>query len=114
MEHQNRYQKQWDDLKKRIYWISYAYPLILVGASQFGGAAFRTPATFASIITALLAGLAFLIGCILAWRLEDFTCPRCGRKFFRDYFYHNSFSNHCLHCHLKKWSGDDNTEQENI
>jgi hypothetical protein len=37
-------------------------------------------------------------------RLDFFTCPRCGRRFFGPFLLRNHFARRCVYCGLPKWA----------
>jgi len=37
-------------------------------------------------------------------RCENFRCPRCRKRFFAKWWYHNSFARRCVHCGLPKYA----------
>jgi hypothetical protein len=79
-----------------LLWIGYlpevfaiTYPLRHIFASDvsFMAVAFGWMAAFA--VAAVLAGA--------------FRCPRCGKPFFRKWWYTNGFARRCVHCDLPRW-----------
>jgi hypothetical protein len=54
----------------------------------------------------------FIGSAITSWRITEFRCPRCGKKFFLGDYYHNGFTRKCLHCRLPKWEQYQPSEEE--
>ena|ERR1022692_685671 len=38
------------------------------------------------------------------WRVRNFSCPRCGKRFFGSWYY---FVGRCVYCGLPKWTEPD-------
>src|SRR5690242_5130627 len=55
----------------------------------------------------LIAGSWMLACVIMGLRTELFHCPRCGKRFFATWWYHNAFARKCVHCGLPKWANTD-------
>lgn len=36
----------------------------------------------------------------------DWLCPRCGKAYFKTWWWHNALTPRCMHCGLPKWSRD--------
>ncbi|OJH41542.1 hypothetical protein [Cystobacter ferrugineus] len=41
-------------------------------------------------------------GMLLAFKVFEFACPRCGESFYTKGFSRNSFTLECMHCGLRK------------
>lgn len=62
----------------------------------------------ASGIARTIVALAWMISLVVTGnRAANFRCPRCGKHFFKTFWYYNSFARRCVHCGLRKWSTTD-------
>jgi hypothetical protein len=41
--------------------------------------------------------------------LSAFRCPRCMKRYFLKPWFNNPYARKCLHCGLRRWSGDGET-----
>jgi hypothetical protein len=93
------FRSPWDDYRRR---------------RRFFLAAFLSPFVFAlGYPLWLLVGNVPVFYVFVAWLplyavgvmwLHRFPCPRCSRPFFCKRLDRNTFTGHCLHCGLPKWS----------
>ena len=58
-----------------------------------------------SEIAYLGVALAWMAVCLLFnfWT-GSFRCPRCGNRFYRQWWYQGSYARKCTHCGLPKWA----------
>jgi hypothetical protein len=58
-----------------------------------------------SEIAFLIVGLAWMATCLLVvfW-CGSFRCPRCGNRFYQNWWYQGSYARKCAHCGLRKWA----------
>jgi hypothetical protein len=96
------YDIQWGELKKRKNLVLFAF---------FG----YVPITFAfALLThplllsdkpVFVFGIAWMLFfAVASARYNTFRCPRCGKRFFSTWWYHNSFARKCVHCKLPLYS----------
>jgi len=96
------YATQWNEYRKRrrLFWLVFA--TYVPGVAIIGvplARLFRT-----GILVGVTAGLWMLAFVVTANYLGFWKCPRCGKPFFRKWWYHNSFARKCVHCELRKWT----------
>jgi hypothetical protein len=101
----NRYEKKWNDYRKRrrlflIVAITFlpGASLIVVFLDKIFGSGFQSEV----VLTLWL--IAFFITGI---RFSYWKCPRCNRNYFIKHFMANQFAQNCLHCGLPKWADTD-------
>jgi predicted permease len=58
----------------------------------------------AGFVVFVIWGIAFMVS---GGYLYSTRCPRCRKKFFRKWWYHNPFAQHCVHCDLPKNASSD-------
>lgn len=109
LSHDDSYYPSWLNYRRRV----------AVSLLAFLGA-FALPTLAIPLCQALQSDLPFLIASITAFivavlaglRCAFFPCPRCKHPFAMDYPYANSFTRHCLHCGLEKYSPEDDRRED--
>ena len=104
MNTQPDYAAAWRDLRRRriIFWAVFLSYIPGVWAIFF---AVGLPLSALTGIEPDHFGLA-IASCWMAafavtgWRLGLFSCPRCHKRFFATWWYHNPFARKCLNCGL--------------
>jgi uncharacterized membrane protein len=98
------YDENWRDLRTRIrlfwfVWLS-GVPLlaIIIAALE---RIFPKTADLAGVGLAIAWMVAFFVAGIYR---QAFKCPRCGKRYFSRWLYHNPYARKCLHCGLRRWS----------
>lgn len=92
----------WDEYRKRrnlatIAFVGYV-PVVYLVADL----AFKLFHTSVPGYAFAAAWMLFII--ISSNRVVWFPCPRCGKRFFAKWWYHNMFARRCVHCGLRKYS----------
>ena len=95
-------QTQWRDLRRRqrIVWLvflSYIPGIVILSIPLEALFDSETPVF-------VVAVLWFVALAVASGYMENWKCPRCGKPFFRTWWYHNTFAQRCIHCKLPKWS----------
>ncbi len=62
----------------------------------------RLFSTFTPAFVVAFAWMAFVL--IASNLVARFRCPRCGKPFFAQWWYYNSFARRCVHCGLRKYA----------
>src|SRR5436190_1877421 len=99
------YEKQWREYRAWtraawLLWLAFLPVVMLVIIPSIEENGWDVPSR-------LLGGLWFLAFGVVANRIGNWRCPRCGEAFFSKWLYHNLFARACLHCHLPKWAGSE-------
>jgi hypothetical protein len=92
----------WEDYRerRRLFWFS-----LLVCFPCFPVIGIPLWLLFQSDVPiSILAGAWLTLFVVAGTRLGSFPCPRCGRPFFKTWWYNNGLATRCLHCGLPKWS----------
>jgi hypothetical protein len=105
VQHPNRtpYEEQWQRYRKTnrafwFVWLGFLPFFVLVS----GPVAQWSENVAGGLLFAWIFAF-FVVGI----RAGNFRCPRCGKRFFSTWWYHNGWSSKCLHCGLPKWSGSE-------
>src|SRR5437762_1584100 len=95
------YSKQWSDLAKRIRAFFWAW----IGGWLLIGVVSLAVHGLALLLFPLWVVAFFVTG----WRWSLFSCPRCGKQFFKPNAWAvNQLARRCYHCGLRKWAINDN------
>ncbi len=103
------YTAAWHDYRRRRRWFWGVYLGGCFGMVGLWLLFFNSPIGefMKGIVFCVLAPM-WLIGFVVtAFRCQLFRCPRCHRRFFMTWWYHNSFARRCIHCGLPKWADED-------
>src|ERR1019366_6791667 len=86
-------------------WSHLTWFLVLVGLPAVLVIGFVQRPLLESEVPMMAAGIPWAIALFVArCKARDFSCPQCGRLFFRETWYCNDFAKRCVHCGLRKWS----------
>src|ERR1051325_3073087 len=99
------YSVQWEDYRRRrnLFWIvflTYIPGILIIGIPL--ACLFHS-----NVVGPIVAGLWMLAFIVVSNYWGFWKCPRCGKPFFRKWWYHNSFARRCVHCKLPKWAVND-------
>ena len=92
----------WDDYRKRrnlaLFTLIGYIPVVFV-------IALLSIRLFSTFTPAFVAAIAWMVFSVIAGNLAlRFPCPRCGKWFFKKWWYYNSFARRCVHCGLPKYA----------
>jgi hypothetical protein len=96
------YSTRWSDYKRRrnLFWLvflTYIPGVVILGIPL-------SKLLHADSIVFVIVALWMLAFVVVGNYWGFWKCPRCGKPFFRKWWYHNSFARKCVHCKLPKWS----------
>jgi hypothetical protein len=99
------YTARWDEYRKtrNLFWL--VFLTYLPGVAIIGIPLARLSRS--RIVFFVTLGLWWLAFMATGLSLSFWKCPRCRKRFFSKWWYHNSFARKCVHCKLPKWAPAD-------
>ena len=96
------YSAAWIHYRKlrRDFLVAWLSGLFLIAASGLAAPVLNMTGgeTIAAVVGATWIS-AFLF---TLFRMQMFRCPRCGKSFFKGFWYYNPFTRHCINCGVER------------
>ena len=96
------YTEPWREYRKRRNLLLFAFLAYMPIVGLFGFLTIRAFKTTTPAFVAAFTWMAFYA--VAGIRFQCFKCPRCGKRFFAKWWYHNMFARRCVHCGLPKYA----------